>query len=128
MMTMLRVGYNWGAAPPEETRPAPTTSNILVPVPSVGRIVHYYAYGTPGGEFPAGVPRAAMIAEVEAPGFPYSRIKMCVLNPAGIFFTLGWASYTEDATTGGWGWPPFVPSVEVAPEQTWRKAYHKDGQ
>jgi hypothetical protein len=31
--------------------------------PTVGRIVHYQAYGTPGGEFPS-VPRAAMIAEV----------------------------------------------------------------
>ena len=27
--------------------------------PSIGRVVHYVAYGTPGGEFPAGAHRAA---------------------------------------------------------------------
>lgn len=41
-------------------------------VPSVGRMVHYRAYGTPGGEFPAGICRAAVITEVDRPGDPQS--------------------------------------------------------
>jgi hypothetical protein len=31
--------------------------------PSVGRIVHYQAYGTPGGEYKS-VPRAAIVTDV----------------------------------------------------------------
>lgn len=70
--------------------------------PSVGRIVHYVAYGTPGGEFPAGVCRAAVITEVDPIGegrdrtvpddqtsTGYSRVAsvgLCVLNPTGQFF------------------------------------------
>ena len=33
------------------------------PAPSIGRIVHYQSYGTPGGEF-LPEPRAAIIASV----------------------------------------------------------------
>jgi hypothetical protein len=52
--------------------------------PSVGRTVHYVAYGTPGGEFPAGECRAAIVTEV---GTPLSgNVSLCVLNPSGLFF------------------------------------------
>ena len=36
---------------------------LAVQKPSVGRMVHYVAYGTPGGEFPAGACRAAPAAK-----------------------------------------------------------------
>ena len=56
--------------------------------PSIGRIVHYVSYGTPGGEFPKAC-RAAIVTEVEL-GTPRSlggeRIGLCVLNPTGMFF------------------------------------------
>jgi hypothetical protein len=82
----------------------------LVSVPSVGRMVHYIAYGTPGGEFPAGVPRAATITEVDMPGHPYSSVGLCVMNPTGLFFNRS-VPYGEGP--GCWCWPAFVPPIDV---------------
>ena len=78
-------------------------------VPSVGRVVHYTAYGTPNGEFPAGVQRAAIITEVDTPGDPTSTVGLCVLNPTGMFFNQH-IRY-EPGRPGCWGWPAFVPPV-----------------
>jgi hypothetical protein len=69
--------------------------------PSVGRIVHYQAYGTPGGEFPS-VPRAAIIADVHQD----DEVTVCVLNPSGLFFNR--VKYSEDPKPGCWNWPPRV--------------------
>lgn len=63
--------------------------------PSVGRTVHYVAYGTPGGEFPAGVD--ALVGEVG----------LCVLNPTGQFFNRG-VPYDEGKKPGTWHWPERV--------------------
>lgn len=55
----------------------------------VGRVVHYVAYGTPKGEFPADVCRAAIVTEVTAQKEDHAsadRASLCVLNPSGIFF------------------------------------------
>lgn len=51
--------------------------------PSVGRIVHYVSYGTPGGEYGSEC-RAAVITEVS--GDPLHSAGLCVLNPEGMFF------------------------------------------
>lgn len=69
--------------------------------PSVGRIVHYQAYGTPGGEFPS-VPRAAIIAEVHGD----DECTLVVLNPQGLFFTR--VKYSDPPKPGCWNWPPRV--------------------
>lgn len=65
--------------------------------PSVGRIVHYVSYGTPGGEYPS-VCRAAMITEVPQSllvepmdGCPNGTdglwiAGLAVMNPEGMFF------------------------------------------
>lgn len=50
--------------------------------PSVGRIVHYVSYGTPGGEYGREC-RAAVVTEVSADG---KTVGLCVLNPTGQFF------------------------------------------
>ena len=78
--------------------------------PSVGRVVHYVAYylGTPGGEFPAGVCRAAVITEVyegtpSDPGHP-DQIGICVMNPTGLFFNRH-IPYNEAKAPGSWHWP-----------------------
>lgn len=53
--------------------------------PSVGRVVHYVSYGTPGGEYGREC-RAAIVTEL-GPGYPGSgQVGLCVLNPAGMFF------------------------------------------
>lgn len=54
-----------------------------MPTPSVGRIVHYVAYGTPGGEYPKAC-RAATVTEVD-PEDP-DRVGLFVANPTGLFF------------------------------------------
>jgi hypothetical protein len=55
--------------------------------PSVGRIVHYVSYGTPGGEY-ASECRAAVVTEVDPVLQPEGTMSvgLCVLNPAGQFF------------------------------------------
>jgi hypothetical protein len=65
-------------------------------------MVHYVAYGTPGGEFPAGVCRAAIITDV---GTPLSgNVSLCVLNPSGLFFNRD-VPYDETKRAGSWHWP-----------------------
>lgn len=71
--------------------------------PSVGRAVHYVAYGTPGGEFPAGVCRAATITEVYATEY----VAVCIMNPTGLFFNTG-CPHDEAKAPGSWHWPERV--------------------
>jgi len=95
--------------------------------PSVGRIVHYVSYGTPGGEYTSQC-RAATITEVGAwitvdtkPADSYSTSEgrpiryaeqwyyadACALevsNPTGLFFNT--CKHDEDGKAGGtWHWP-----------------------
>ncbi len=70
--------------------------------PSVGRIVHYHSYGTPGGEFKP-EPRAAIITKVHS---DYC-VDLCAINPTGLFFNTE-VLYTTDPTPGHWNWPPRV--------------------
>lgn len=58
--------------------------------PSVGRMVHYVSYGTPGGEYPMAC-RAAIVTEV-AVDDRHAEVYgtgLAVLNPAGMFFNQG---------------------------------------
>jgi hypothetical protein len=76
--------------------------------PSIGRIVHYVAYGTPGGEYQAGAHRAAVVTDVVDPGSAHGcMLMLCVINPSGLFFNMA----REDQTgtePGSWHWPEFV--------------------
>lgn len=68
--------------------------------PSVGRIVHYQSYGTPGGEHKS-EPRAAIITGV----VDDETVHLCVLNPTGQYFNLN----VKQGNNGGqWNWPPRV--------------------
>jgi hypothetical protein len=69
--------------------------------PSVGRIVHYMAYGTPGGEYPS-VPRAAVIAAVHDD--VTSECDLVVFNPQGLWFNR--CKFAANYTPGHWSWPP----------------------
>ncbi len=66
--------------------------------PSVGRIVHYVSYGTPGGEYTSQC-RAAIVAGVPEGALPVADaeraetwdsdavvVDLVVLNPTGLFF------------------------------------------
>jgi hypothetical protein len=74
--------------------------------PTVGRIVHYVAHGTPVREdgtqaFPS-VCRAAIITEVNG---PIISVGLAVLNPAGLFFHADCLQDEVDHAGGTWHWP-----------------------
>lgn len=82
-----------------------STVRRMSETPSVGRIVHYVSYGTPGGEFPS-VCRAAVITEVHNS----EELGLAVLNPTGMFFN---RSNRDDGGSDGhvggtWHWPERV--------------------
>jgi hypothetical protein len=79
--------------------------------PTVGRIVHYVSYGTPGGEY-ASTCRAAIVVETDTS----DTVGLCVLNPTGQFFNRTVVhdegrDWTEGDGThlgrrpGTWHWP-----------------------
>ena len=68
---------------------------------TVGRIVHYVAYGTPGGEYQAGAHRAAIVAEIKE-----AESGTCVLtifNPTGLHWNT--APFSQEPKPGTWHWP-----------------------
>jgi hypothetical protein len=73
----------------------------------VGRIVHYVAYGTPNGEFPAGAHRAAIITALENFGIgeflEHPQVDLCVMNPDGLFFDK-FVPYDDTYKSGTWHW------------------------
>lgn len=64
-------------------------------VPSVGRIVHYRSFGSPGGEYMPEC-RAALITQVGENG----QVGLAVLNPTGMFFNPT-IDYHDGAETPG---------------------------
>ena len=90
------------------------------PKPSVGDMVHYVSYGTPGGEYGQEC-RAAKVTEVPS-GVPGPQtVGLCVFNPTGIFFNRSVPCGKGDApcvagqlTGGSWHWPA---SAERDPER-----------
>lgn len=79
-------------------------------IPSIGRIVHYHSYGTPGGEYQP-EPRAAIVTAVppRSDGSPGdgSVLSLAVLNPTGMFFNTA-VPVAAAPTPGHWTWPPRV--------------------
>ena len=83
--------------------------------PSVGRIVHYVSYGTPGGEYGKEC-RAAVVTEVNGnaidPGTGTEVdayvVGLCVLNPTGQFFNQGVVQMENGRDGGTWHWPERV--------------------
>jgi hypothetical protein len=96
--------------------------------PSVGRIVHYVSYGTPGGEYRSEC-RAAIITAgpLLVPGTFHEpggeAVGLCVLNPEGMFFKQHVLFHGGDTghdhagaeiparsyRGGSWHWPERVP-------------------
>ena len=73
--------------------------------PSVGRVVHYTSYGTPGGEY---LPecRAAVVTSVRD-DIAGNYVDLCVMNPTGLFFNRE-VEYDDMARGGTWHWPEMV--------------------
>lgn len=83
--------------------------------PSVGRIVHYVSYGTPGGEYGKEC-RAAVVTEVPEGVKDPQTIGLCVLNPTGQFFNRS-VIHHEAAEGPGGEVPAGLPSNH--PGGTW---------
>jgi len=84
--------------------------------PSIGRIVHYVSYGTPGGEYTSQC-RAAVVTEVPADDAA-QHVGLAVLSPAGMFFDQdvpydewdnGVALEGAQPQGGSWHWPERIP-------------------
>lgn len=93
-------------------------------LPSVGRVVHYVSFGTPGGEF--GKKCRAAIVTGDGDLLPYPKpgngpddldedsaqlVDICVLNPTGLFFNTGVPQDERPAyerSGGTWHWPERV--------------------
>jgi hypothetical protein len=84
-------------------------------IPSVGQIVHYVSYGTPGGEYTSQC-RAAIIAGVPDSALPMIDgehaehwgsddvvVDLVVLNPTGLFFNR--CPQSDEHRGGTWHWP-----------------------
>lgn len=71
--------------------------------PTVGRIVHYVSYGTPGGEYPSTC-RAAVIAAVRD-----GHVDLVVFNPEGLFFNHSVPQQEPLGPGGTWHWPEGAP-------------------
>lgn len=71
--------------------------------PSVGRIVHYVSYGTPGGEYTSEC-RAAVVTQVHTD----VSIGLAVLNPEGLFFNPAILQDEGSKSGGTWHWPERV--------------------
>lgn len=67
--------------------------------PTVGRMVYYKSYGTPGGEFPS-VDRAAIITDVASDDV----VSLCIINPTGLFFN---TNISKGEKPGQWDWMPY---------------------
>jgi hypothetical protein len=82
--------------------------------PSIGRVVHYVSYGTPGGEYPSAC-RAAIVTAVDDYQTPATNdggahighVSLCVLNPEGMFFNRA-VLYHDGAETPG---SPDCPNI-----------------
>lgn len=81
--------------------------------PTIGAIVHYVSYGTPGGQY-SSVCRAAVITEVGPwPGGISEADKhniavpvgLAVLNPEGMFFNRECVQSEGGHDGGTWHWP-----------------------
>lgn len=70
--------------------------------PSIGRIVHYQAHGSPNGQHKS-EPRPAIISRVADD----TTVDLTVFNPTGLFFNVG-CKFDADAGPGTWRWPPRV--------------------
>ena len=79
--------------------------------PTVGRVVYYKSYGTPGGEY-GSEDRAAIITAVEDE--EKGIVSLCVLNPTGMFFNQG---VTQGDRGGQWDWMPYQKGQAQKTEQ-----------
>lgn len=79
-----------------------------MPKPSVGRVVHYVSYGTPGGEYTSRC-RAAIVTEITDCNAHTECVGLFVANPTGLFLNQHIPhNETSQQREGTWHWPERV--------------------
>jgi hypothetical protein len=85
--------------------------------PSIGRVVHYVAYGTPGGEYPQAC-RAAIITHID--DAETEDLSLCVMNPTGLFFNRDLKHDEAEKPGGTWHWPELLAeTIDAAHKLPW---------
>ena len=69
---------------------------------SIGRIVHYMRFGSPGGEHKA-EPSPAVITKVE--NEETQECHLFVMNPNGCYFNK--TPFSKELKPGHWSWPQY---------------------
>jgi hypothetical protein len=77
-----------------------------MPRPSIGCVVHYVSYGTPGGEYTSEC-RAAIVTATDR-YIGVDRLDLAVLNPTGLFFNQNVPEDQDGKAGGTWHWPERV--------------------
>lgn len=75
--------------------------------PTIGRIVHYRSYGTPGGEYTPQC-RAAVVTQTIKGFMDAPLTGLAVLNPSGLFFEFAAQEDPAGCASdkgGTWHWP-----------------------
>lgn len=71
-------------------------------IPTVGRVVHYMRYGSPGGEHKPEISPAVITKVLDEQS---GRCQLFVMNPNGLYFNE--TPYSEDPKPGHWSWMPW---------------------
>lgn len=77
--------------------------------PTVGRIVYYKSYGSPGGEHKS-EDRASIITRVHND----TCVDLCVFNPTGMYFN---TSVVQGQNGGQWDWMPYQKGQAAKTEE-----------
>ena len=79
--------------------------------PSIGRVVHYVSYGTPGGEYGKEC-CAAIITALQGAQDDPEAVSLTVFNPEGMFLNQRVRheahQHGEPLVGGTWHWPEMV--------------------
>lgn len=69
---------------------------------SIGRIVHYMRYGSPGGEH---LPEPSPAVVVKVNDEATQQCQLFVMNPNGLYFND--TPFSDEPKPGHWSWMPF---------------------
>lgn len=81
---------------------------MSIPVPSIGRVVHFVRPGSADGKHKPAHAAAIITAVPGGKGFEDIGISLCVLNPNGLYFNEN-VKHDEDQGPSTWHWPEYVP-------------------
>lgn len=92
-------GFGMSTQRPQEEKPMAEQKPTPEQKPTIGRVVHYQRYGSPGGEHKT-EPSPAVITQIHEDG----DCQLFVMNPNGVYFNK--TPFSQNPKPGHWSWPP----------------------